>query len=86
MSRDSGIVAVRKNATRFNIVDRDEMEILAVVYKGSKTDDEHEFCAKMLASAPDMFKLLRDYVADDPCAPNDPRYVRAEAILKEVRS
>lgn len=33
-----------------------------------------------------MLKLIRAYAAEDPCAPNDPRYIEALAILAEVDS
>jgi len=38
----------------------------------------------LIVEAPAMLALLKRYVADDPCAENDPRWVEAVRILGRV--
>jgi hypothetical protein len=38
----------------------------------------------LLAESANMLALLRRYVADDPCAPNDPRHKEACAIIERI--
>lgn len=38
----------------------------------------------LVAAAPEMREVLRAFIADDPCAPNDPRMAAAVAILAKI--
>jgi len=40
--------------------------------------------AKLFAGAPAMLTLLKQYTADDPCAPGDPRYLAAVALIQKI--
>ena len=33
---------------------------------------------------PRMLKLLEKYVSDDPCAPNDPRFIEAQLLISLI--
>jgi len=39
---------------------------------------------RLIAASPDMLALLKRYVAEDPCAPGDPRYKEALALIDRV--
>ena len=39
----------------------------------------------MLAEAQNMLDLLKRYISDDPCAPGDPRYYEAVAIIERIK-
>jgi len=38
----------------------------------------------LVAAAPEMREVLRSLIAEDPCAPNDPRMAAAIAILAKI--
>jgi hypothetical protein len=38
----------------------------------------------LLTAAPDMLALLKEYVADDPCAFGDPRHTRAIELIAKI--
>jgi hypothetical protein len=38
----------------------------------------------LIVEAPVMLALLKKYVEDDPCAPNDPRYTEAMLIIGRI--
>jgi hypothetical protein len=39
---------------------------------------------RLFAAAPDMLALLKEYVAEDPCAAGDPRYARAVELIRKI--
>jgi len=39
---------------------------------------------RLFVNAPAMLDLLKRYVADDPCAPADPRYAEVAALIERI--
>lgn len=40
--------------------------------------------ARLITIAPEMLDLLKAYVANDPCAPNDPRHIEALRLIDKA--
>ena len=38
----------------------------------------------VIAAAPEMYELLKRYIADDPCAPGDARFIEEKEIIASI--